>query len=119
MSGFTEKTLKAIETARTKSERVRHTIALIIAGSFTFVLFLIWAFILLPFRFNSVTTVKEQEDNSPFQALKAQVGSAYNDFMQNVGSQMQKLKGSDTGSLQVEYQKIKSQAQNEAQTPNN
>jgi len=119
MSGFTEKTLKAIETARTKSERARHTIALIIAGTFTFVLFLIWAFILLPFRFNSVTADNEQESNSPFQALKAQVGGAYDDFMKTAGGQIQKLKGSDTGSLQVEYQKIKSQAQTEQPIQNN
>src|SRR3989344_6666730 len=104
MGQLTEKTLNAIEKARQKPAHMRHAIALSVAGGFTLVLFLVWVFVLLPYR--SAYVAEESKgnspDNSPLASLKAQVGSAWNNL---------------TGPLkdkkidwQDEYEKIKSEA---------
>ncbi|MFZ3020327.1 MAG: hypothetical protein WA051_02310 [Minisyncoccia bacterium] len=118
MTGITEKTLKAIETARTKSEAARHTIALLIAGAFTFIVFLIWIFVLLPFRLDSNAQVADTTSNSPFSALMAQVNGAYGDLVENINGQLKKINSSDTPSLQDSYNRIKSNVQEDTQNPN-
>ncbi len=83
MNNIGEKTLKAIEKARGKSERVRHIIALSIAGGFTFILFIVWIFVLLPVQMTSTEKVASS-DNSPLVSLKAQVIGAWNDLKNSV-----------------------------------
>lgn len=111
MAGITEKTLNAIEAARTKSESARHSIALIIAGAFTVAVALVWVFVLLPFRLDNVAQGEVMESNSPFSALKAQVSGAYDDLMKNIHGQVEKVTGGEATSIQDEYQKMKLQAQ--------
>lgn len=114
MSNILEKTLKVIEKTREKPEHVRHLVSLSVAGGFTLVLFLMWAFILLPMRFDSPVLAEKSKEISPFASLKAQVGSAYDDFLKTLKNQ----DGTNENSKslwQNSYEKIKSEAQNAGQ----
>jgi hypothetical protein len=76
MQKFSEKTLNVIEKAREKPEHVRHMIAFIISGGATLILFLVWAFVLMPSSLHGIAEKGNREGASPFAVFKAQVGSA-------------------------------------------
>ncbi len=112
MKRFIDKTLNAIESAREKPAHARHAIALGIAGGFTLALFAVWAFIILPYRFESAERQAKAEENvnpSPFASLKAEVGSAYKGFMDAVRGSTEMI--SNVDGWQNQYEKIKSEAE--------
>ncbi len=111
MKNFLEKTLNTIEHTRSKSENARHAIALGISGGVTLVLFLIWAFVLLPFKFEQIVenSSPKIQNNSPFASLKAQIGSAYESFLSSVDSKTDSMQ--ENLDWQNQYERIKSEAQ--------
>lgn len=109
MTNITDKTLGVIEKTRQKPEHIRHIVSLTIAGTVTLALFLVWAFVLLPFRFSESGEVVKKDDISPFTALKAQVGGLYDSFLSDFKNQVGDTQ--DKSLWQSSYEKIKSEAQ--------
>lgn len=111
MANFSEKIITVIEKARERSEHARHLIALTISGVITLIIFLIWAFILIPARLNDVKVVQKDTENSPFRSFKAQVSGMYDDFLKSIKGNSTNSDALDGSLLQNQYQKIKSQVQ--------
>ncbi len=110
MQKVLERFLDSIEGARKKSEKTRHAIALGLSGGVTLILFLIWAFVLLPFQFEKVAenSLPKNQDNSPFASLKAQIGGAYESFLASINNKKDSVQ--ENLDWQNQYERIKSEA---------
>ena len=106
MTDITEKTLSQIEKIREKPVHTRNLFALVLAGGITFVLFLLWAFVLLPYRIDIVASKSndQSKEASPFSVLRAQVGSAWDSITNTINNN----KSLD---WQNQYNRIKSETQ--------
>ena len=106
MEKIIEKILGSIEKLREKPDHIRHGVALGIAGGVTLMLFIIWLFVLFPINIDQIAQSAPEQNNSPFDSLKAQVSSAYDNFTKDLQNNSAFKSGTN---WQNSYEKIKSQ----------